>query len=182
MTTRSMTAVAAALAAAGALAGCSGMRESVAGTASARAASATANLRTADGRDAGTAVATVENGGVRVVIDGKSLPPGAHGAHVHTSGRCDAPDFASAGGHWNPTGKQHGVRNPAGPHGGDLPNLVVASDGRGTLSMMLPSGSLDAMLDSDGAAMMIHAGADDLVSDPSGNSGGRIACGVFVRG
>ena len=181
MTMRSMTTAAAALAVAGALAGCSGMREGAGGTASNRAASAVANLRTADGSDVGTAVAMVENGGVRVSIDGKSLPHGAHGAHVHTVGRCDAPDFASAGGHWNPTGMQHGMRNPAGPHGGDMPNLMVASDGRGTLSMMLPSGSLDAMLDGDGAAMMIHASADDLVSDPSGNSGGRIACGVFVR-
>ena len=181
MTLRSMTSLALGLAAGAALAGCSTVRNDGAASASDRAASAVAALRTADGRDAGTAVATVENGGVRVVVDARSLSPGVHGAHVHTVGRCDAPDFATAGGHWNPTTMQHGARNPAGPHGGDMPNLTIANDGRGTLSVMLPAGTLVAMLDADGAAMMVHAGADDLMTDPSGNSGGRIACGVFAR-
>ena len=171
-----------ALAAGSMLAGCTmnGGPAAVAG--SDRAASATAAMRTSDGREAGTAVATAEHGGVRVVIEAKALPPGLHGAHVHTVGRCDAPDFTTAGGHWNPMTTKHGSRNPAGPHAGDLPNLTVGSDGRGKLSMMLPAGTLDAMLDADGAALVVHATADDLMSDPAGNSGGRIACGVFTVG
>lgn len=143
---------------------------------------AMATLRTAAGADVGSAVARAEGDRIRVTIEGKGMPAGVHGVHVHTIGRCDAPDFASAGPHWNPTGAQHGTQNAAGAHAGDLPNLTVAADGAGTLSMMLPAGSLDAMLDADGAAMVVHANADDLRTDPSGNSGGRIACGVFRRG
>jgi Cu-Zn family superoxide dismutase len=94
-------------------------------------------------------------------------------------GRCDAPDFTSAGGHWNPTQKKHGTMNPQGPHQGDLPNLVIGSDGRGTIGAVIPGATLAGLLDADGAAMVIHAGPDDLMTDPSGNSGGRIACGVF---
>jgi Cu-Zn family superoxide dismutase len=141
---------------------------------------AVAMLRTAAGVDVGRAVARAEGTRIRITIDGKAMPAGVHGAHVHTTGRCDAPDFASAGPHWNPTGAQHGTQNPAGAHAGDLPNLTVAADGSGSLSMLLPAGTLDAMLDEDGAAMVIHAAADDLRTDPSGNSGGRIACGVFA--
>jgi superoxide dismutase, Cu-Zn family len=145
-------------------------------------AEALATLRTSAGAEAGRATARTEGERVRVTIDARGLPPGVHGAHVHTVGRCDAPDFASAGPHWNPTGAQHGTENPAGAHAGDLPNLTVAADGSGTLSMMLPAGTLETMLDADGAALVIHATADDLRTDPSGNSGGRIACGVFQRG
>lgn len=142
--------------------------------------SAVALLKTPVGADAGRAVATQEGTSIRVVIEARGLPAGAHGVHVHTTGRCNAPDFASAGPHWNPGGTKHGTRNPAGPHAGDLPNLDVAADGTARLSMMLPSGMLDTMLDTDGAAFVVHAAADDLTTDPSGNSGGRIACGVFT--
>jgi superoxide dismutase, Cu-Zn family len=141
---------------------------------------ATAALRTATGEAAGRATATDVAGGVRFTLDVAALPPGTHGAHVHMVGRCDPPGFESAGGHWNPTGAKHGTMNPAGPHQGDLPNLIVGPDGRGTLSGVVIGASVAAMLDADGAAMMVHAGADDLMTDPSGNSGARIACGVFA--
>ena len=142
-------------------------------------ARATAMLRTATGADAGTASASEVAGGLRFTIDVKGLPAGTHGAHVHMTGRCDAPDFASAGGHWNPTGMKHGSMNPQGPHEGDLPNLIVGTDGRGTVGITVPGATMAGLLDADGAALVVHAGPDDLMTDPSGNSGGRIACGVF---
>lgn len=123
------------------------------------------------------------HGGVSVNVEGENLPPGVHGAHVHAVGRCDAPDFASAGPHWNPTERQHGTENPAGPHLGDTPNLVVGADGRGSLEFEIPNAWVRAneprALDADGAAFVIHADADDYRTDPSGNSGGRIACAVL---
>jgi Cu-Zn family superoxide dismutase len=140
---------------------------------------AEALLRTAAGGDAGSAVAAEHNGGIHVTIKVKGVPPGIHGVHVHAVGKCEAPDFASAGGHWNPVSKQHGTLNPAGPHAGDLPNLEVDASGNGTLTMMLPGGTYEGLLDEDGSALVMHAGPDDLKTDPSGNSGGRIACGVF---
>ena len=118
-------------------------------------------------------------GGVTFRISGAGLPHGNHGLHVHSVGRCDAPDFTTAGGHWNPTSKQHGTMNPAGPHEGDLPNLIVGTDGRGTLAITIPGATMAGLLDADGSAMVVHASADDLRTDPSGNSGGRIVCGVF---
>ncbi|WNO54311.1 superoxide dismutase family protein [Stakelama saccharophila] len=142
---------------------------------------ATARLMTADGADVGTATATaLSGGGVRVAVNAHDLPPGAHGAHIHAVGRCDAPDFTSAGGHWNPTGSQHGVQNPAGPHAGDMPNLLIGTNGEGSLAVNLPAGTYNGLMDADGAAMVIHSGPDDMRTDPSGNSGSRIACGVFM--
>lgn len=143
---------------------------------------ATAAMRTSAGADAGRATAREVAGGVRFTIDARGLPPGQHGAHVHTVGRCDPPGFDSAGPHWNPTGAKHGPNNPQGPHLGDLPNLTIGADGRGTIAMTMPGATMASLLDADGAAMMVHAAADDLVTDPSGNSGGRIACGVFQLG
>lgn len=161
------------------LAGCTPGEEVATGTPVAGGATATAMLRTAAGADAGRATATEVEGGVRFTIDASTLPPGTHGAHVHLAGRCDAPDFASAGGHWNPTSAKHGTMNPQGPHLGDLPNLVIGSDGRGTIGATIPGATMAGLLDADGASMMVHAGPDDMRSDPAGNSGGRIACGVF---
>ncbi|MCW3848544.1 superoxide dismutase family protein [Sphingomonas sp. LB-2] len=139
---------------------------------------ATAVLRDARGAEIGTAAAKEAGGALRVTVEVSGLTPGLHGVHVHSAGKCDAPDFASAGGHWNPTGHQHGSMNPAGPHAGDLPNLSVAADGRGHIEFTLP-GTYEGLLDQDGAALVVHAGQDDLKTDPSGNSGGRVACGVF---
>jgi Cu-Zn family superoxide dismutase len=161
--------------AAAALAGCTTMSG---GSGAER--TATAPLRTAAGADAGTVTATQAGDAIRIRIDARGMPAGIHGAHVHTTGRCDAPDFTTAGGHWNPAGKQHGTSNPAGPHAGDAPNLTIGADGSGTLSITLPGGTMDGLLDADGAAFVIHAGPDDYKTDPSGNSGGRIACGVFT--
>lgn len=142
-------------------------------------ASATAMLRTSAGADGGRATVTEVAGGLRFTIDARGMPPGTHGAHVHTVGRCDPPAFETAGPHWNPTTMKHGTMNPQGPHQGDLPNLVVDGGGRGTIGATIPGATLASLLDADGAAVVIHASADDLRTDPSGNSGGRIACGVL---
>lgn len=142
-------------------------------------AKAVAALRTPSGAEAGRASATEVAGGLRIAVDVKDLPPGTHGAHIHTTGRCDAPDFASAGPHWNPTQMKHGTMNPQGPHLGDIPNLIVGADGRGTVAATVPGATLAGVMDADGGAFVVHAGQDDLMTDPSGNSGGRIACGVF---
>lgn len=161
-----------------ALAGCNeGKLET--GAPVAGGAGAVAMLKTASGADAGRATATEVAGGVRFTVDAKGMPAGTHGAHVHTAGRCDAPGFESAGGHWNPTNMKHGTMNPQGPHQGDVPNLIVDSGGRGTVASTIPGATMANLLDADGAAFVIHAGPDDLKTDPSGNSGGRIACGVF---
>lgn len=146
----------------------------------ARAGGAEAILKTAAGATVGRATATAAGGGVRIAIEGSGMPPGTRGVHVHTTGRCDAPEFTTAGGHWNPGGKMHGMENPAGPHAGDMPNLTVDASGRGALSFMLPAGTMAGLLDADGSAFVVHAGPDDMRTDPAGNSGGRIACGVFV--
>ena len=141
---------------------------------------AMATLRTEGGMQVGTVTASAKDGGVHVTLTAKGMPPGVHGVHIHAVGRCDAPDFASAGGHWNPGGAKHGTMHGAG-HAGDLPNLTVAATGSGRLEAHSPSGTLADMLDADGAAFVVHAAADDLMTDPSGNSGARIACGVFAR-
>lgn len=161
------------------LAGCNEEGKMETGAPVAGGASATAMLRTAQGAEAGRATATDVAGGVRFTFDGMGLPPGTHGIHVHTTGRCDAPGFETAGPHWNPTSMKHGTMNPQGPHQGDIPNLIVDSSGRGTIGATVPGATLAGLLDADGAAMVVHAAADDLRTDPSGNSGGRIACGVF---
>lgn len=163
-----------------ALAGCTKSETVATGMPTAGGATAVAMLRTATGADAGRATATEVTGGIRFTMDVRGLPTGTHGAHVHTIGRCDAPDFTSAGGHWNPTATKHGSMNPQGPHEGDLPNLIIGNDGRGTLGITVPGATMAGLLDADGAAIVVHAGADDLMTDPSGNSGGRIACGVFA--
>lgn len=143
---------------------------------------AVALLQTAQGAAAGSATAIVADGQVMVSLDVRDLPPGDHGVHVHMVGRCDPPGFQSAGGHWNPANAKHGLENPEGQHAGDMPNLTVGSDGRGTLEYRLKGGDLDGLFDTDGAAFVVHALADDQKTDPSGDSGDRIACGVFERG
>ena len=152
------------------------------GTPIANGATAHATLRTLGGAEVGRATATEVAGGLRVTVDAHDLAPGEHGAHVHTIGACDPPDFTTAGGHWNPAMTKHGSLNPAGPHEGDMPNLRTGPDGRGAVGAVLPGATMAGLLDADGAALVIHAGRDDLMTDPSGNSGGRIACGVFAAG
>ncbi|MBB4641586.1 superoxide dismutase family protein [Rhizorhapis suberifaciens] len=157
--------------------------ESTSGTA---VQTAIASLRAPDGSARGEVRAVAETDGIRLTINGVNLPAGSHGAHIHMTGACTPPDFASAGGHWNPTGHQHGKNNPQGMHMGDLPNLLIGTDGRGTLEITIPGARLsegsNALLDADGSAFVVHGGPDDMMTDPSGNSGGRIACGVFAAG
>ena len=117
--------------------------------------------------------------GIMISLNAEGIPQGQHGVHIHTTGTCEAPNFESAGGHWNPTNQQHGLDDPAGQHAGDMPNLEIEEDGRGTLEYTLRGGTFDGLLDEDGSAFIIHSTADDQVTDPSGNSGDRIACGVF---
>lgn len=145
--------------------------------------SATADLRDPSGRSMGTATLSQVGDGVRLAVEGTALPMGAHGIHIHQTGACAAPDFASAGPHWNPSRRQHGKDNPAGMHRGDLPNILIGANGAGSLEYIIPTtrlaGTPLSILDADGAALVVHAAADDHRTDPSGNSGGRIACGVF---
>lgn len=166
-----------------AIAGCMSANEGdTSGTNVATRTGTSASLAAADGQARGTARLSDTASGISVQVEAQGVPVGVHGIHIHTTGRCDAPDFASAGPHWNPTDKQHGRENPQGAHHGDLPNLTVGADGRGSVQLTTPGGSLAELFDADGAALVIHAQADDDRTDPSGNSGGRIACGVITRG
>jgi superoxide dismutase, Cu-Zn family len=147
----------------------------------------TVTLRDAEGRTVGTALLAPERDGVRVVLSTSGIPPGTHGVHLHERGRCEAPDFASAGGHFNPGGRQHGTENPAGPHAGDLPNLEVDASGRGALTAVargveIRGGGPASLLRAGGSSLVVHASADDYVTDPSGASGARVACGVVAAG
>lgn len=121
--------------------------------------------------------------GVRIRVTASGISAGAHGMHVHEVGRCDAPAFTSAGAHWNPAMKQHGRDNPAGAHRGDLANLVVGRDRRGSAEIRIAGARLtegsQPLFDEDGAALLIHAAADDYRTDPSGASGDRILCAVL---
>lgn len=121
-------------------------------------------------------------------IDAQGLPPGVHAMHIHDVGLCDAPTFESAGPHWNPEDKQHGLHNPQGPHRGDLPNVTVGPDGRLQATVTVQASNLrgsrvygfaNQIIDDNGAALVIHAGPDDMRTDPSGDSGDRIACAVL---
>lgn len=140
-------------------------------------------LKDAQGREVGTATFTEEKGGVELAVESRALPPGTHGIHVHAAGKCEGPEFKSAGPHFNPDHKQHGLANPAGHHGGDLPNLVVNAEGHGQLEATLTGATLApgprSLLGGEGTALVVHAGPDDDKTDPAGNSGARIACGVI---
>ena len=142
---------------------------------------ATTTLTTAAGEEVGSVTATEIDEQVVVRLKATGLEPGEHGVHVHQTGLCDAPDFKSAGGHWNPTDQAHGLDDPQGQHAGDMPNLTVGQDGTGTLEYTLEGGAgFDGLMDTDGSAFIVHAGRDDQITDPSGDSGSRVACGVFV--
>ncbi|MEW5929022.1 MAG: superoxide dismutase family protein [Gemmatimonadota bacterium] len=144
-------------------------------------AAVTAPMRDASGRDLGNVSLAETGNGIQVSGTLRGLPPGTHAIHVHTTGRCEPP-FESAGGHWNPTNMQHGTENPQGPHMGDMPNVEVGADSTATVNVSTPAGAMlrgaNGLLDADGAAVVVHAGADDYRTDPSGASGDRIACGV----
>ncbi len=159
-------------------AGCAGMLQP-------RTDTATAELRNAQGQVVGAGTFTDVSGGVRIVVEVRDLPPGEKGVHIHAVGKCDPPGFTSAGGHFNPGRRQHGLLNPQGPHAGDLPNIRVDDDGNGRLETMTERVTVTAgptsILDADGSALVVHAAPDDFKTDPTGNSGARIACGVITR-
>jgi len=136
---------------------------------------------TGDGGPVGDVTLDTGADGTKLTLSLENMKAGIYGMHLHETGQCAAPDFKSAGGHWNPEGKEHGLENPKGSHAGDLPNLEVKADGKVDERIHLPSLKIESgnFLDADGAAFVIHAGPDDNVTDPSGDSGGRIICGVF---
>ena len=137
-----------------------------------------------DGTLLGSVMVSEVPGGLVLNVNGVAMPAGVHGIHLHETGLCDGPKFDSAGKHWNPAGKQHGRDNPAGAHAGDLANLTVAADGGAKVSIPIAGAKLASgammLADADGTALVIHAKADDYKTDPSGDSGDRIACAVLA--
>jgi superoxide dismutase, Cu-Zn family len=145
-----------------------------------------ADLKDSAGKTIGSAVLSERGNGVLITVNVKGLPQGLHAVHVHTVGKCDPPAFTSAGGHFNPLNKKHGLKNPDGPHAGDMPDMYVNKDGAGRYEALMESITLGSgetsVFDADGSAVVVHATADDNVTDPAGNSGDRIACGVIAKG
>jgi superoxide dismutase, Cu-Zn family len=150
-----------------------------------QAQSANAVLTNPDGEEIGNVALEQLARGVRIFAEAANLPPGVHGFHIHTTGSCEPPEFTSAGGHFNPTDEQHGWNNPEGHHAGDLPNVHVQEDGVLAVEYFSDSITLGegetSIFDDDGAAVVIHADADDYMSDPTGHAGARLACGVIER-
>jgi len=152
---------------------------------SAQAQTAKASLKDASGKDVGQVQLLQTPHGVLLKLSVKGVPPGEHAFHVHAVGKCEPP-FTSAGGHFNPASHKHGMQAADGPHAGDMPNLFVPASGALVVEVANPMISLvkgqpNSVFDADGSAIIIHAGADDYKTDPAGNAGDRIACGVIVE-
>jgi superoxide dismutase, Cu-Zn family len=155
---------------------CSPNSPSVEGQRARVADGARVELRNSSGKSVGVlTVAMDSDGGVRFSGRLTDLPPGPHGFHIHENGKCDAPDFQSAGAHFNPSGKQHGDKNPHGPHDGDLGNIGVRPNGMTDVSVLAQN------VKQGGTSLVVHEKADDSITDPSGDSGARIACGILTR-
>jgi Cu-Zn family superoxide dismutase len=143
-------------------------------------------LKDAAGKDVGMAmISAAKGGGVSIDIDFKGLPPGEHALHFHAAAICEAPAFTTATGHFNPAMKKHGMDNPEGPHAGDMANFTVKADGTAKATIVNKNVTMgtdaNSVFANGGTALMIHAAADDMKSDPAGNAGARIACGVVVK-
>jgi len=157
---------------------------SLAVAASPALADATAEILNTDSKEIGSATFEQTKTGVLMTVEVTGLAPGPHGIHLHSVGTCE-PDFKASKGHINPDGVQHGLRNPAGPDNGDLPNIFAAADGKAQAEIFTTlvslTGGKAALLDQDGSALIIHANRDDHMAQPIGGAGGRIACGVIKQ-
>ena len=149
------------------------------------AAKTKVELKDAQGKDVGTVILWEQGSGVGLQLDLHGLPAGEHAIHFHQNPKCDGPEFKSAGGHFNPDGKKHGFENPEGHHAGDMPNFTVDANGKADAKLEDKDANLGAdahsLFSNGGTALVIHAKADDMKTDPSGNSGDRIACGVVTK-
>src|SRR5882762_7293173 len=154
-------------------------------SAAAQKATVKVDLSDGQGKSVGTAELSPAGQGVSISLNLMNLPAGEHAIHVHSVAKCEGPAFTTAGGHLNPDNKHHGMQNPDGPHAGDMPNFTVAANGKSKATVIAPGVTMGddnhSIFTNGGTALMIHEKADDMKSDPAGNAGARIACGVIAK-